>query len=231
MSYNISTMFIWQYFNNECECPTCRLRQKTESDLADTYLSEAVMEDAERMRVNKYGFCKEHYDLLYSGRNKLGVALQISTRIKTLNRYLKKPKDAKSAKKLAETLKNETCDCVICRKIEFNMKRYYETVCALYGDDEKFRNENFKQVKGFCFPCYIRLLENVSKARKYTNELIEDLHQKMTESVSDLDKTINEFTMAFDYHSSGLPSEKACKSLKTARVKLYSELPLPPVRK
>ena len=116
MSYNISTMFIWQYFNNECECPTCRLRQKTESDLADTYLSEAVMEDAERMRVNKYGFCKEHYDLLYSGRNKLGVALQISTRIKTLNRYLKKPKDAKSAKKLAETLKNETCDCVICRK-------------------------------------------------------------------------------------------------------------------
>ncbi len=231
MSYNISTMFIWQYFNNECECPTCRLRQKTESDCADTYLSEAVMEDAERMRVNKYGFCKDHYDLLYSGRNKLGVALQISTRIKTLNRYLNQPKDAKSAKKLAETLKAETCDCVICRKIEFNMKRYYETVCKLYGDDEKFREKSFKSVNGFCFPCYIRLLENVGKAGKYAPELIANLHEKMQNSVNSLDKAITEFTMAFDYHSSGLPSEKASSSLRRARIKLYGEKPLPPERK
>ena len=231
MSYNISTMFIWQYFNNECECPTCRLRQKTESDCAETYLSEAVMEDAERMRVNKYGFCKDHYDLLYSGRNKLGVALQISTRIKTLNRYLVKPKDAKTAKKLSEKLKEETCDCVICRKIEFNMKRYYETVCALYKDDEKFRTQNFKQVRGFCFPCYIRLLENVSKAGKFAPNLIDDLHEKMTNSVAELDKSVTEFTMAFDYHSSGLPSEKASSSLRRARVKLYGEKPLPPERK
>ena len=231
MSYNISTMFIWQYFNNECLCPTCRLRQKTESDLADTYLSEAVMEDAERMRVNKYGFCKEHYDLLYSGRNKLGVALQISTRLKTLKRYLKQVKDVKSAKKLAETLRQETCNCVICRKIEFNMKRYYETVCALYGDDEKFRTVNFKEIRGFCFPCYIRLLENVNKAGKHAPELLADLHQKMTDSVDDLDSSITDFTMAFDYHSSGLPSEKASSSLRRARVKLYGEKPLPPERK
>lgn len=231
MSYNISTMFIWQYFNNECDCPTCRLRQKTERDLVDSYLNEAVMVDAERERVNKYGFCKDHFDLLYSGRNKLGVALQISTRLKTLKKRIKQPKDAKQAKKLAEALKNETCNCIICRKIEFNMKRYYETVCALYGDDEKFRNENFKQVKGFCFNCYIRLLENANKAGKYAPELLADLHNAMTNSVNDLDKTITDFTMAFDYHSTGLPSEKASKSLQTARTKFYGEKPLPPERK
>ena len=231
MSYNISTMFIWRYFNNECDCPTCRLRQNTERDLADSYLNEAVMVEAERALSNKFGFCKDHFDLLYAGRNKLGVALQVSTRLKTIAKEFKKPKDAKQAKALAEKLKKETCNCIICRKIEFNMKRYYETVCALYGDDEKFRNENFKQVKGFCFNCYIRLLENVNKAGKYAPELISDLHEKMTSSITELDKDITDFTMAFDYHSSGLPSESATKSLRTARTKFYGEKPLAPERK
>jgi hypothetical protein len=53
----------------------------------------------------------------------------------------------------------------------------------------------------------------------------------MKESMLNLDSDINDFTRAFDYHSSGLPSEKASKSLRTARVKLYGEKPLPPERK
>lgn len=231
MSYNISTMFIWQYFNENCNCPTCKLRQKTESDCAETYLSEAVMEETERGMVNKYGFCKDHFDLLYSGRNKLGLALQVSTRVKTLNALLKQPKDVKSAKKLAEKLKQETCDCVICRKIEFNMKRYFETVCALYGDDEKFRTKSFKSVKGFCIPCYISLLENAHKAGKYSTELLNDLYNIQKNDVNLLDGDLTDFTMAFDYHSTGLPSEKATASLRNSRVKLYGEKPLPPERK
>ena len=224
-------MFIWEFFNGDCECPMCRLRQKTESDCADTYLSEAVMEETERGHVNKYGFCKEHFDLLYAGRNKLGLALQISTRIKTLNHYVKEVKDGKSAKKLADKLKGETCDCVMCRKIEFNMKRYFETVCKLYGDDEKFREKSFKSVKGFCFPCFIRLLENASKAGKYTPNLLNDLFTIQKLSINELDKDITDFTMAFDYHSTSMPSEKATASLRRSRVKLYGEKPLPPIRK
>ena len=60
MAYNISTMHIWRLFNGNCECPMCKLRKKTESDIAELYLSEAVMEDAEREKVNKFGFCKDH---------------------------------------------------------------------------------------------------------------------------------------------------------------------------
>ena len=60
MGYNISTMYIWRYFNNECECPMCKIKQIVERDLADQYLSEAVMEDAERAKVNKFGFCQSH---------------------------------------------------------------------------------------------------------------------------------------------------------------------------
>jgi hypothetical protein len=42
----------------------CKIKQIVERDLADQYLSEAVMEDAERAKVNKLGFCQSHYDLL-----------------------------------------------------------------------------------------------------------------------------------------------------------------------
>ena len=59
MSYNISTMYIWRHFNNECECPMCKIKQIVERDEADSHLNEAVMEDAERELVNKFGFCKK----------------------------------------------------------------------------------------------------------------------------------------------------------------------------
>lgn len=229
MAYNISTMFIWRLFNEGCECPMCKLKQKTENDVCETYLSEAVMEDAEREKVNKYGFCKEHYDLLYAGRNKLGLALQASTRLKSLDKLIK-PVDVKSAVKQAKKLREEISDCIICRKIEFNMKRYFETVARLYGDDEKFRRQ-FKTVKGFCYPDYLRLLENASKAGKYANEFLSVLYEKQKQSAEEVYKNLQDFTMAFDYRSTSLPPKSASQSLVQTRIKFYGEKSVVPERK
>lgn len=229
MSYNISTMFIWRLFNEKCECPMCKLKQKTENDITESYLAEAVMEDAEREKVNKYGFCKEHYDLLYSGKNKLGLALQASTRLKTLDKKIK-ALDVKNAVKTAKKLREEISDCIICRKIEFHMKRYFETVARLYGDDEKFRRQ-FQTVKGFCYPDYIRLIENAPKAGKHAKEFLEVLYEKQKSSASEVYKNLEDFTMAFDYRSTSLPSKSASQSLIQTRIKFYGEKPVIPERK
>jgi hypothetical protein len=229
MGYNISTMFIWRYFNDECECPMCKLKQKTECDIADAYLSEAVMEDLEREKVNKYGFCKDHYDLLYSGKNKLGLALQASTRLVSVDKLIK-PIDVKSAVKTAKKLKEHFSDCIICRKIEFNMKRYFETVARLYGDDEKFRKQ-FESVKGFCYPDYIRLVENAPKAGKHAKEFLKVLYEKQKESAKELYNNLETFTLAFDYRSTSLPPKSAAQSLIQARIKFYGEKPTLPERR
>ena len=229
MSYNISTMFIWRLFNEKCECPMCKLKQKTENDITESYLAEAVMEDAEREKVNKYGFCKEHYDLLYLGKNKLGLALQASTRLKTLDKKIK-ALDVKNAVKTAKKLREEISDCIICRKIEFHMKRYFETVARLYGDDEKFRRQ-FQTVKGFCYPDYIRLIENAPKAGKHAKEFLEVLYEKQKSSASEVYKNLEDFTMAFDYRSTSLPSKSASQSLIQTRIKFYGEKPVIPERK
>ena len=230
MGYNISTMHIWRFFNDECECPMCKLKVKTDCDISESYLSEAVMEDAERAKVNKYGFCERHFDLLYSGRNKLGLALQASTRLSTLDKLVKQPNDAKSAVKLAKKLLEETSDCIICRKIEFNMSRYFETVARLYGDDEKFRKQ-FETVKGFCFPDFIRLLENANKAGKYAKEFIDVLYRKQKESAVEVAQNLKDFTMAFDYRSNQLPPKSAQRSLQQVRIKFYGEKPVLPERR
>ncbi len=230
MGYNISTMYIWRNFNGDCECPMCKIKQKIECDIADNYLSDAVMEDNERTQVNKFGFCEKHYDLLYLGKNKLGLALQISTRLNTLEKLIKTTPDIKKAVKVAETLKDNTCDCIICKKIEYHMVRYFETVARLYNDDEKFR-KSFTTIKGFCFPHFIRLLEVCKKAGKHVEEYINILFEKQRDSLKVLGKDLKEFTLAFDYRSNSLPSKSASTSLVKSYVKLYGDKPLPPERK
>ncbi|MBR6737026.1 MAG: hypothetical protein IKL82_01515 [Clostridia bacterium] len=229
MAYNISTMHIWRLFNGDCVCPMCKLKTKTEGEIAEMYLSEAVMEDAERAKVNKYGFCKDHFDLLYTGKNKLGVALQTSTRLNTVNKLIK-PTDPKSCAKYAKKLREEFIDCIICRTLEFNMKRYFETVARLYGDDEKFRRQ-FETVKGFCYPDYIRLVENAPKAGKYAKQFLEVLYSKQKSQAETLSKDLNDFTMAFDYRSGGLPPKSAQLSLIKSRIIFYGEKPTIPERK
>lgn len=231
MSYNISTMYIFRYFNNKCECPICKIKQITERDIVNAYLSEAVMEDLEREKVNKYGFCNTHYDLLYAGRNKLGVALQISTRLDRLTSILKPITNVKDSVKQAKKLKENTNDCIICRKIEFHLKRYFETIPRLYNDDKRFRDEYFNKVNGFCMPHYIRLLENGKHAGVHAKEFLNTLYEIQLNSLKNLKKNVDDFTLAFDYRKEVTQTKESKESLKTARIKLYGDLPLSPESK
>ncbi|MBO5926027.1 MAG: hypothetical protein J6Q38_00500, partial [Clostridia bacterium] len=169
--------------------------------------------------------------LLYAGRNKLGLALQISTRLNRIIDLTKPVNDDKKALKLTKKLKENTETCIICDKIEFHMERYFATVPALYRDDSKFREKNFNEVKGFCYPHFIRLVENSKKAGKYSQQFLDVLIQKEKESLIKLKSEIDEFTLAFDYRNKTLPSKESSVSLKTARLKLYGDFPLPPERK
>lgn len=231
MAYDISTMFIWRFFVPDAVCPTCMLKQKTEHDIADGYLNSAVMEDDERILVNKNGFCERHFNQLLSGRNKLGLALQSNTRIKYLKAHLPKKITVKNAEKFGDKIAAFTETCIICDKIEFNMSRYYKTVCALYGDDEKFRTENFKSVKGFCLNCYAKLLKNSKHAKKYAQQFIDELNQKQAEFFNEIDENLTEFTMCFDHRSHHSPSSNAAKSLNLYKAASFGLEPLIPDRK
>ena len=208
MSYSISTMFVWRFFNDEYDCPICKLKSKIESDLIDLYLSEAVMEDDERKLVNEYGFCQNHYDVMYSSKNKLGLALQVKSRLNTINEQIKLPKDYKQAKKQAEILDKKTCSCIICKRLNATMDRYYQTIAKMYDKEEKFKNENFKQVKGFCLTHYTKLLEHSNYAKSSCNEFLKAIYEKAKAYANSLYENVDNFTLTFDYRNNKLPDKE-----------------------
>lgn len=222
MSYNISTIPVWRTFNKDNLCPLCEIREKTTTDVIDSYLNEAVMEDGARAKVNKRGFCKAHFDVLLSGNNKCGLALQMTTRIEYLNSLLKAP-SVKNARKFAEKVEENLNGCVVCDEVEFNMSRYFETIPKLYKDDEKFREEAFKNVNGFCFADYLRLLKNAAHAGKFAERFISELTSIQKSSVAETISDLKDFTGSFDYRRSEPVKKNAALSLKAARIKLYGK--------
>ncbi len=222
MSYSISTMFVWRFFNDECDCPLCKLQLKIENDLLNLYLSEAVMEDEERKLVNAYGFCAKHYDAMYSAKNKLGLALQVKSRLYTINKQIVLPKDYKQAKKQAEILKDKTCSCIICKRLDDTMQRYYQTISKMYDKEEKFKNENFNQIKGLCLTHYTKLLEHANYAKSSCNDFLKVIYEKAKSYADNLYETVDNFTLTFDYRNSKLPDKETASALKTARYYFYT---------
>ena len=110
------------------------------------------------------------------------------------------------------------------------MVRYFETVARLYGDDEKFRKQ-FSTIKGFCYPDYVRLVENAPKAGKHAKEFLEVLYEKQKQSAEEVHKNLTDFTMAFDYRSTSLPPKSASMSLVQSRIKFYGEKSTLPERR
>ena len=97
MNYHIGTMLIDENFTENCDCPLCRIKARVDGRLTESYLGEGVMEDNTRAEVNKLGFCEHHYSLLFASRSKLGLALQISTRLNTVLKQVNPPKNSKDA--------------------------------------------------------------------------------------------------------------------------------------
>jgi len=74
----------------QTECPLCALLAKTEQRQIAHSLGGSVMEPAERIRVNEYGFCQRHHGQLFLQKNRLGHALLTDSHTKELCRKLDK---------------------------------------------------------------------------------------------------------------------------------------------
>ena len=157
MNYHIGIMLIEENFDDNYECPLCRIHKTIDNRLTEQYLGEGVMEDHTRAEVNELGFCAHHFLLLYSMPSKLGLALQASTRLKTIMGDFAAPQNAKQAKKRAEKILEHKKTCVICKYLDAHMVRYYKTVAEVYSSRPSFE-QTIKGGKGFCAEHYAKLI-------------------------------------------------------------------------
>ena len=222
MQYSIGTGLIIQEFHDGCECPLCEIKKTVEKRLADEFLSDAVMDDDMRAKVNKKGFCANHFDLLFVGKSKLGLALQNVTRLNTVNKYIVKPKNLKDAKNHAKKLTEATSSCIICDYIEESMVRYYKTIAMMYYNEDSFK-QTLKSLDGFCLNHYTQLINYAEYAKSSANDYINVLAEIQIANMKRIQDELQWFCDHHDYRNRSLPLGTSADALPRTRIKLYGK--------
>lgn len=222
MNYHIDNVLILDSFQKDCECPICEIEKELDALATDSFLNEAVMIDEYRDLVNRFGFCGSHFTKLFKGTNKLGTALQTSTRLKHVRTNLGVVKNGKQAKKLAETLHNLGSTCAICDIINNTITRYAETIASLFHKDEGFK-KTFLNSKGFCAKHYEILLNTSDKAKTSEKEYLTSLSELQIAQFERLQKELDWFCDKFDYRNKDKPFGTSSDALKRTILKLKQD--------
>lgn len=222
MRYHIDTGLIIQKFKENTECPLCEIQSVVEEQFLHEFLNDAVMEDSTREKVNKYGFCSEHFDKLFFRPNKLSVALQIQTRTDYLNKILTPIKTVKGAKKQAKELEKASDSCIICKYTQESMEKYYKTIAQLFSREPEFI-KLFMVSKGFCIEHYTNLLRYASYAGSLKNDYIEALFKIQKRGFERIKQEVNLFCSKHDYRNANMPLGSAQTALPRMREKLFGK--------
>lgn len=222
MKYHINTSLILQEFIKDCECPLCAIKKLVEENILDQFTHEAVMEDSARQKVNERGFCANHFDMLFSKSNKLGLALQTSTRYNSFYKDLPYPKNTAQAKKTALAIKNKNSTCLICDMLSEHMTRYYMTVAEMFLAEADFP-KMLNSTKGFCAEHFGELLYYSSYAGRSSKEYIAMLVRLQNENNIRLMGELKWFCDVHDYRNRGKPLGNSADILPRMRIKMYGE--------
>ena len=167
MKEKIYTIPVNDGFDAEGECAFCEMYKKLEEDSLSYTLGPSYMEQDVRDITNARGFCREHYRVMYDAKNRLGLALMVSTHMAEIEKNMtalleKEIKNKKSGglfKKnndespMGEYVKRLNSTCAVCDKIDSSMERYFDTFFYLWKKEEEFRAKVLAS-KGFCVEHY-----------------------------------------------------------------------------
>ena len=185
-----------------CGCPFCTLYNKLECDELDLILGASMMEPDIRIKTNKQGFCRTHYDMMFVRKNRLGMALTLESHLDELKRELKDGgligggTGAKPVKRIGEL----EASCYVCDRIEFNFAHMIETAVLLWQGDEDFPAK-LKAQPYFCLPHYKKMLEYAQKrlSKKELKDFVKDCEQIQNAYIEKLNGDVSWFCKKFDY--------------------------------
>ncbi|WP_332446542.1 DUF6062 family protein [Sphaerochaeta sp.] len=174
MKLELETIPVWDGVQSQSECYLCDLMAEAQKDAIAFHLGNSVMNPETRVRVNEYGFCTKHWQLLVAANKAQGVALMADTYLATtrtkaegaINALLgvKRPRQAKKAiAAFAAVMRDREKGCLVCTAMQERLNRYLYTTCYLWGDDPAFR-EALRQGKGFCLHHFQLLLQTADQA-------------------------------------------------------------------
>ncbi len=222
MQYHINTGLIYAELKKDCECPLCSIEKIVDEQFINEYLNDAVCDDDARKEVNAYGFCAEHYEKMFKRPNKLSLALQIFTRLKTVRTNAGIPKDAKSALKTSESILNSEKTCIICKTLDYAMTRYYMGIADLFTKDPAF-SDLLLNSKGFCLHHYAKLLEYAKYAGDKQKQYVAVLAETQEKALDRMTAELKWFCDKHDYRNRTKPLGTSQDIIPRMYKKLYGK--------
>ena len=216
----------------ECGCPMCALYRKLEEDELSLILGASMMEPDVRIKTNKQGFCRTHYDMMFVRKNRLGMALTLESHLKELaedisagfvGNLIGRP-DARPQKRIAELEQS----CYVCTRIDFHFQHMAETVALLFEADNE-RGEFAEKLKSqpmFCLPHYRLLLEKGAERlpKKRMAEFTQILSGVVEHYLETLTEDVSWFCKKFDYRYESEPWKNSKDSVERAMAFLRSDI-------
>ena len=215
-----------------CGCPFCSLYNKLEDDELELILGASMMEPDIRIQTNKEGFCRTHYDMMFTRKNRLGMALTLESHLAELRGELKNKPLSKPGERALKRISTLECDCYVCRRIEFNFAHMIETAVILYDTDEEFIPK-LKAQPYFCLPHYRRFLEYASKrlGKKQYAEFEKNVSGIVNSYAETLSEDVSWFCKKFDYRYDSEPWYNSKDAVERAMKFIRSDLHKPPQKK
>ncbi len=184
-----------------CGCALCALYRKLEEDELDLILGASMMEPDIRIKTNEQGFCRLHYDLMFTRKNRLGMALTLESHLAELRREIRDGglgggQGNKPLRRIGELEES----CYVCKRIEANFEKMVDTAVYLWETDEAFEGK-LKAQPYFCLPHYRKLLYyGQRRLGKKKNPAFAAACAKVVEDYFDtLQEDVSWFCKKFDY--------------------------------
>ncbi|MFP4384286.1 MAG: DUF6062 family protein [Spirochaetia bacterium] len=210
MNYQLENIPVWKAYEAGASCPLCILEDKAERQYISFYLGNSVMAPEIRVKINKSGFCPDHWKQLLAGRNKLGMSLMISTHLETIKPLLEKViktginTAGKKAQKEDTAPAGMVRECPVCARIDHALDNYSYTIVHLYKNEPDFPPV-FSDSSGFCLPHTPRMISMASRFlnKKQKPLFIHDMQKIYLGRIQKLEENLNGFQQKFDYRSEG----------------------------
>ncbi len=181
-------------------CPFCNLYEKLEENELELILGASMMEPDVRIKTNRQGFCKNHYDKMFVRKNRLGMALTLESHLDELRKEIKDvpltPPGARAKKRIGELEES----CYVCSRIAFHFEHMFETAVFLYDKDEDFRPKMLA-APYFCLPHYKRVLSTAERRlqKKKAAAFSKDAASVVEPYFDALREDVSWFCKKFDY--------------------------------
>ncbi len=212
--------------DKSCGCAFCTLYNKLEGDELDLILGASMMEPDVRIKTNKKGFCRTHYDMMFVRKNRLGMALTLESHLDELKKELRDSglgggTGNKPIKRIGELEKT----CYVCERIEFNFEHMIETAVLLWQNDESFVPK-LKAQPYFCLPHYKRMLAYAQARlpKRVLKDFVSQCEEIQNNYIEELNEDVSWFCKKFDYRYNDEPWYNSKDSVERSMKFLRSDI-------